>query len=513
MKILRERQERMQQGRTGEDCVGWNWCWSQNTFEAAQDGADPELIQIRSGSLEETISDLSLSSLSRLFTMASKTTQLRRPIPVTILTGFLGSGKTTVLNHILRSNEHQLRLAVIENEFGDVGVDDTLLASSATHHQQQEEEMIEVVNGCICCTVRGDLVRALNSIYERMTKDSATTTFDGLIIETTGMADPAPVVQTFFIDYALRQKYTLDCVVTVVDAVHIRERLADAALPGREEGVVNESMEQIAFADIVLLNKTDLVTAEEELKDIEGKIWAINKGVKVMRSKHGQIHPKEILNVKAFDLNKVLEKEPEFLDDLYETQHDKRISSVSIRVPGDLNSTLLNSWIQSLIQPAATATAAKGDHHDHSHEHEHHGHDHSHDHNADPDKMSLFRYKGIFAVKGFDQKYAFQGVGMMFEGVLVDQLWKPDEDRESRMVFIGRNLDTELLRTGFEACVVNNDLRFGIGDTVEANIGGYKKGTVNGLWDGGNAYRISLEDKSGDIWAPLDIDAYVRAVQ
>lgn len=321
-------------------------------------------------------------------------------VPVTVITGFLGSGKTTLVNRILTEN-HGRRIAVIENEFGEVGIDDALVLDA-------EEEIFEMNNGCICCTVRGDLIRILGALMRRRDR------FDQILIETTGLADPAPVAQTFFVDDEIRERLRLDAIVTVIDAAHVLHHLDEI----KPDGVENEAVEQVAFADRMLLNKTDLVD-EGRLVTVEKRLRSINRGADIVRTQNAKVDLDKVLDIGAFDLQRVLTDDPAFLaqDD---HQHDQTVSSVGFKIDGDIDVDKLNSWLGELL-------SSKG--------------------------VDIFRSKGILALDGEQRQYVFQGVHMLFDGT-EGRPWGDSEERTNRLVFIGRNLDRAELESAFRACLV-----------------------------------------------------------
>jgi G3E family GTPase len=314
-------------------------------------------------------------------------------IPVTVLTGYLGAGKTTLLNRIL-SEPHGQKFAVVVNEFGEVGIDNELIVGA-------DEEVFEMNNGCICCTVRGDLIRIIDGLMKRKGQ------FDAIIVETTGLADPAPVAQTFFMDEDVAEKTRLDAVVTVADAKWLTERLKDAP----------EAKNQIAFADVIILNKTDLVTPEE-LAAVEGRIRAINPYATIHRTQRAAVDIADVLGRNAFDLDRVLEIEPAFLEEGHHHHHDEDMQSVSITIPGEVDPARFMPWINELVQREGP---------------------------------NILRSKGILAFKDEPKRFVFQGVHMILDGNLT-QDWKAGEKRTSKIVFIGRSLDREGLRKGFLAC-------------------------------------------------------------
>ncbi len=363
-------------------------------------------------------------------------------IPVTVITGYLGAGKTTLLNRIL-TEQHGRRYAVIVNEFGEIGIDNDLVVGA-------DEEIFEMNNGCICCTVRGDLIRIIEGLMRRRGK------FDAIIVETTGLADPAPVAQTFFVDADVKDAARLDAVVTLADAKWLLHRLKDAP----------EAKNQIAFADVIVLNKTDLVTPAE-LEEVEARIRGINPYAKLHRAVKADVPLKAVLEQNAFELDRILEIEPNFLNVEEHDHHDHGHEH--------------------------------HDHHDHDHDHDHEhecgpdcGHDH-HDHHdhaeqghalkayhdedmqtvaiqhageVDPERFvpwlneltqrdgpDILRCKGIIAFKNEPRRFVFQGVHMILDGDL-QRDWRADEKRQSKLVFIGRKLKEDEIREGFAKTVV-----------------------------------------------------------
>ena len=399
------------------------------------------------------------------------------PIPVTIITGFLGSGKTTLLNYILTA-EHGHKIAVIENEFGEVSIDDGLVQVDRV-----AEEILTLDNGCVCCTVRGDLVKTMHNLLER--KDN----FDYIIVETTGMADPTPVAITFQFDELLKKNTKMDAIVTVVDAAHVLQHLREK-MP---EGVVNESVQQIAFADKILLNKTDLVD-KEKLGEVRKEIRTINAFATVMETQYSKVDLKEVLDVRAFSIEKLNNfKVEEEEDHHHHHDHD-------------------HDHDHDCGDPNCDHEHHKHDHHDHEHhKHDHHNHDcgdpncdhdhhdhHDHDikhrntkklrHDSGVGSVGLqvegeldivelnqwlgtflstrgddiYRSKGILCIEGTDDKFVFQGVHMMTTMATSANTpgiepWKEGEKRMNKMVFIGKNLDRNEIKEGFMKCLVKDD--------------------------------------------------------
>jgi G3E family GTPase len=328
--------------------------------------------------------------------MAEPSADTSLQVPVTVLTGYLGAGKTTLLNRIL-TEQHGRKYAVVINEFGELGVDNDLVVDT-------DEEVFEMNNGCVCCTVRGDLIRIIGGLMKRRGR------FDGIIIETTGLANPAPVAQTFFVDEGVKGKARLDAIVTVVDAKHLPARLQDS----------HEAEDQIAFADVIVLNKTDLVSPEE-LEAVERQIRAINRFAVIHRTQRAALPIEQVLDRGAFDLKRVLAMDPDFLDGDDDHEHNEDITSMSFEVDKPIDPEKFNAWIGVLLQD-------KG-----------------------PD---LLRTKGILSYANEDRRFAFQAVHMIADGDFIGP-WKEGDPRVSRLVFIGRNLNRPQLRRGFEGCVVD----------------------------------------------------------
>ncbi len=381
---------------------------------------------------------------------------LDQMVPVTILTGFLGAGKTTLLKRIL-TEYHGKRIAVIENEFGPESIDNDLLV------QDQEEEIIELSNGCVCCTVRGDLMRTLLDLRKR--HESGELKFERVIIETTGMANPGPVCQTFFMDDDIAEYYRLDAVVTIVDAKHGMDTLDEQ----------EEAQKQVGFADRILISKKDLVT-EAEYAALRRRIVHMNPRASIEVVNFGDTDLKKIIDISGFNLNTILDIDPQFLaDDHPDAAHDHDHDHDHSHCDHDHG------------------------HCDHEHDHAHaHGHDHGHDHDPatctnpdhdhghqhkpahndnigafvfksdkpfDPERLEeflggvvqvygpdLLRYKGILYMKGINKRMLFQGVHMLM-GAEPGKPWLANEKKTTKMVFIGRKLPQEIFTKGLEQCL------------------------------------------------------------
>ena len=319
-------------------------------------------------------------------------------IPVTILTGFLGSGKTTLLNHILKG-DHGERIAVIENEFGETGIDNELLV------QDRNEQIVEMNNGCVCCTVRGDLVRILGELAAK--RQAGTLKFDRVVIETTGLADPAPVAQTFFVDEDIGMHYLLDAIVTLVDVVHAPQQLIEH----------HEAQEQVGFADRIVLTKTDLVPMADILS-LKARLVRMNPRAAFLEARFGKVDLSEVLDLRGFNLNAILEIEPDFMTDVTH-EHDEDVTSFVFRESRALDLDRMEEFLGAIVKVYGT---------------------------------QLMRYKGILNIEGDDRRIVFQGVHMLM-GADHGAPWRKDEVRESRMVFIGRDMPKDVLLEGLRQCV------------------------------------------------------------
>ena len=329
-------------------------------------------------------------------------------LPVTVLSGFLGTGKTTLLNHVL-ANREGLRVAVIVNDMSDVNIDAQIVERSADSAgaalSRTDEKLVEMSNGCICCTVRGDLVRILGELSAK--RDAGTLHFDRVVIETTGLADPAPVAQTFFVDDEITEKYLLDAIVTMVDAKHAQQQLDEH----------HEAQEQVGFADRILITKTDVVQPDE-VAQLRQRLVKMNPRAKIGEAKHGVAAIDDLLDIRGFNLNAILEIEPDFLTDV-DHEHDDEVTSFVFRESRPLSLERVEDFLSGIVQVYGT---------------------------------KLMRYKGVLSIRNVEQRVVFQGVHMLM-GSDIGAAWKPGEMRDSKMVFIGRDIPKDVLLDGLAQCV------------------------------------------------------------
>jgi len=395
-------------------------------------------------------------------------------LPVIILTGYLGAGKTTLLNHLL-TEQRERRLAVIENEVGEVSIDDALVEQK---QKDLAEELVVLDNGCVCCTIRGDLVRTLHNLAAKRKEGLE---LDGVLIELTGAADPAPVVQTFLIDAEVRDSYYVDNVIALVDAKHGLQKLEESQQDKTEKGT---ACAQIAFASTVLLNKIDLVSSDE-LDQLEKHINEVNSSVDILKCEQARVQVDRLLGVRAFNLASVLEEQ--YMDEdefnlFYKPKMDRSISNVGVRCIGALNMFSLELFLDTYLEEEDTA-------------------------------KDFFRVKGVMDIKGDDHMFVIQCVHMLRDQSFT-KLWEEGVPRENRIIFIGRGMEKRRkeLTEGFLACVAKTP-RFEVGRRVLARTGpsedDYTPGTILKQWDEHNTYRIKLFD-GGEVHAPVDSDCFVK---
>jgi G3E family GTPase len=396
-------------------------------------------------------------------------------LPVLVLTGYLGAGKTTLLNYLL-TEQRDKKLAVIENEVGEVSVDDALVEQK---HEELAEELVVLDNGCVCCTIRGDLVKTLTNLAEKVSKGLV---LDGILIELTGAADPAPVVQTFMVDDDVRRAFYVDNVITLVDAKHAIQKLDESQEDRTGKGT---ACAQIAFSSTVLLNKIDLVEGPE-LLEIEKRIKTVNSHVEILRCEQAKVDMNKLFGVRVFDLSKVLEEQymdEEEFNQFYKPKMDRSISNVGIKCTGAVSMFAFQMFLDKYLNDETAA--------------------------------DFLRVKGVFNIKGSARMFVVQCVHML-KNQSFTKMWEVAEDsRENRLIFIGRGMEArrQELTEGFKACLAQ-PLRFAIGAKVRAKTGagpdGYENATVLKHWDEYNAYRIRT-DGGDEVHAPIDQDCFVTA--